>query len=636
MISLQSARSAVIFPCLFIFGLIFVSQSYASTAPPIQRILDAAQQDELWNTSIWRNLLHYEVDESSPSGYTSQVDDPRFFNADDGKISPESELLQTLQAFYKPAVDSESHPQCRFIARLKWLQQALAELVNLPAVDCHEYSEWRQSVAVDQVTLIFPAYHLNSPSSMFGHTLLRLDHAKEKNSSDWLSVAVNFGANISQDDNSLFYAFKGLTGGYPGFFIVEPYFKKIQEYNQKEKRDIWEYPLNLTQQETQRMVEHLWELKEMKFDYYFFDENCSYRLLELLEVARPGIDLTSEYGLTVIPVDTIRAIKAAGLTSQVNYRPSQVTVLENLLQQIDPPLQHYVIELADDASLIDTAEFKVISKDQQKRIIQTAYKYLRYKKTGESRDKKSAATSYQLLSALSVIGVDDTTLAAKEPSHPEDGHYTKRTNITAGRDNKQNYIEAGMRMAFHSLEDNVNGFLQGAQINMANFQIRATQDETVKLQRLDFVDIFSLTPRTALFDPLSWKILTGMERQWTYGVDRLVTHVTGGAGLAYEPFDDTLVYGLVTLRLEHNRGFADNIEPAMGFDTGLIYHFASSTARFELSGEEFSHQVYRHRAIYAQNFVLSQNHSLKLTYKYEKQPLTDFDAFNLTYQYYFF
>jgi len=62
---------------------------------------------------------------------------------------------------------------------------------------------------------------------MFGHTLLRLDPAEDANWSDWLSYAVNFGANINSDDNSLFYAWKGLSGGYPGQFIVAPYFGKI-------------------------------------------------------------------------------------------------------------------------------------------------------------------------------------------------------------------------------------------------------------------------------------------------------------------------------------------------------------------------------------------------------------------------
>jgi hypothetical protein len=600
-------------------------------------LLERAQQQMLWQHKTWHDLLHYEVEKSSPSGYLSQVDDARFFTAADGKQNPEAELQSTLQAFYLPVADDAQHAQCRFIARFNWLKQQLSkELVNLPQVECRQYNEWRSFVADDQVTLVFPAYHLNSPSSMFGHTLLRLDDADEKHGSDWLSVAVNFGADVRHDDNSLFYAFKGLSGGYPGFFIVEPYFKKIQEYNQKEKRDIWEYPLNLTAQETRRMVEHLWELKEMEFDYYFFDENCSYRLLELLEVARPGIDLTSEYGFSVIPVDTIRGIKAAGLIDDAHYRPSQVTTLENLLRQIKDEHRHYVNDLSLDASAIDTPVFRAIDAEQQKLILQTAYKYLRYKKTDEARDAQSAATSYRLLSALSQTTAADIAHAPPVPSQPEHGHFSKRLNLKLGRENEQNYIEAGVRMAFHSLQDNVQGFLPGAQINMGSLQIRATEDESARLQRLDVVDIFSLTPRTELFDPLSWKILTGLERQLVGDQQRLLTHVSGGVGLAYQPLEKGLVYGLLTLRLERNRGFERTIEAAWGVDSGLLYHFSSGTTRLELSGEEFANDYYRHRAVLGHNYVLSQNHGLHFSLRRERLPQLAYSEFSIAYQYFFF
>lgn len=84
-------------------------------------------------------------------------------------------------------------------------------------------------------------------------------------------------------------------GGYPGLFALVPYQEKLSEYRSLENRDLWEYRLNLTQAETERMVEHVWELKQIKFDYFFFDENCSYRLLELLQVARPSLRLTGQF-----------------------------------------------------------------------------------------------------------------------------------------------------------------------------------------------------------------------------------------------------------------------------------------------------------------------------------------------------
>jgi len=637
MLKLSCVLCSQFFIFVGVFFAFYSSSVAASSTEEMMHVQDIAQQEKLWEHIEWHDLLHYELNSGSASGYESEVDDLRFFNADDGKHNPESELLATITSFYMANVDGEQHPQCKFIARLKWLQAQLpSEITQLPVVTCFDYKEWRAVVPDYKVTLIFPAYHLNSPSSMFGHTLLRLDKSKAENSSDWLSMAVNFGANVSNQDNSLFFAFKGLSGGYPGFFIVEPYFNKIKEYNQKEKRDIWEYPLNLSPEETSRMVEHLWELKNIEFDYYFFDENCSYRLLELLEVARPGIDLTSEYGLSVIPVDTIRSIKNAGLIQSSHYRPSQVTVLENLAEQIDLKYQHYIKNLSSDPSLLNTDEFKKIPESDKKIIISTAYKYLRYLTTGEERDGKSAATSYQLLSALSESSSKETRGLPVQPSRPENGHYSKRVSFNMGRENKLNYAELDLRLAFHSFEDNEEGFLQGAQINMGNLQLRAVEGESVKLQRLDVIDIFSLTPRTELFDPLSWKVYTGLERQLTNNKDRLVAHVTGGAGVAYEPLNSMLIYGLLTARFERNKGFERTLEYAIGINSGLLYYFDRSTARIELSGEEFRNNEYRHRAIYTHNFALSQNDSIKLSATREQQESINFSEFNLAYQHYFF
>ena len=622
---------------LALFFCFFPNLVSAATSLKVAHLHELAIQKSLWNDLQWKNLLHYELDGWSNSHYISGVDDSRFFNALDGKSNPKSELLSTITALYNKDDLGDMHPQCRFTARLKWLQEQFpGEMNDVPDVTCKEYEKWRQLIPSHKVTLIFPAYHLNSPSSMFGHTLLRLDDAEEKHGSDWLSVAVNFGANVSSDDNSLFYAFKGLSGGYPGFFIVESYFKKIQEYNQTEKRDIWEYPLNFTPEESNRMVEHLWELKEIEFDYFFFDENCSYRLLELLEVARPGIDLTSSYGLSVIPVDTIRSIEEAGLITGSYYRPSQVTVLENLLKQIKPENWHYIRRLSNDPSILSSDEFSQIVDTEQKLIIRTAYKYLRYKKTGEPRDDKSATISFKLLTALSAVNAEDIEQPPHRPLRPEKGHYTKRASFNLGKENEANYAEIGMRFSFHSLDDNQQGFLQGAQINIGSILFRAVEDESVELQQLDLIDIFSLTPRTELFDPLSWRVYTGLERQLTSGKQRLVAHVTGGAGVAYQPFDDAITYALIMARLERNRGFERAIEPALGLNIGMLYHFTSSTIRIELSGEEFAGDEYRHRAIYSQNFALSQNHSFKITATREEQKDIDFSEINASYQYYFF
>ena len=636
-IKIIKSSSLLFFAC--VLGLLIqASPAGAESADSLERLQDYADSQQLWQRIEWLNLGHYQKDGGSDSGYTSQADDPRFFYADNGKHDPAAELRATLSAFYAPsnADGDDEHAQCRFVARLKWLQKNIdMAFEDLPQVDCKAFREWRAQMPDHQVTMIFPAYHLNSPSSMFGHNLLRLDPEDKQASSDWLSIAVNFGANVDQQDNSIFFAVKGLTGGYPGYFIVTPYFRKIREYNRHENRDIWEYPLNLTPEETQKIVDHLWELKDIEFDYYFFDENCSYRLLELLEVARPSIELSDEFVMTAIPVDTVRAIERAGLIEGIDYRPSQATVLRELLETIPDDHHALVKTVSEDAQVIEGAEFQQLDAAEQRKVVDAAYRYLRYQQRNTARSPESARQSFLLLKALNRYPPSTTPEVDTDAVQPETGHLSRRLTIRAGKDDEQRFAELGYRMSFHSLEDNEAGFLRGAQINLGNFVIRTTEDADTQLQRVDLVDIFSLTPRNRFLDPLSWRVYTGLERQLTFGQDRLVSHVTGGAGVTYQPLDDNYSYAMMTLRLEHNRGFGGGIEPAAGLALGSLHHFGRSTARLELAGERFSNDEYRVRAHYVHNLVLARNHALQLDARREKQPAMEFSEVSLAYHYYF-
>jgi len=597
---------------------------------------DAADEARSWNKPPWLDLLHYRRSGFDRHAFTSGADDERFFYAPRGRTDPRAELHATLAALFGDQAAGNGHALCRFPARTRWLQQELGiDPGRLPKPVCSDFSAWRDHVRAASATLVFPTFQLNSPSSMFGHTLLRLDPAEGENWSEWLSYAVNFGADITADDNSFAYAWKGLTGGYPGQYLVMPYFRKIREYNRIEKRDIWEYNLSLTPAEVDRLVNHLWELKGINFEYLFITKNCSYRLLELLEVARPSLDLTDRFVLSAIPVDTIRAVWKAGLIESARFRPSQQTIAKRRIATM--PEQDYGLLdswLHDPIDESD-ARFQALSPLRRQRLIDAAYRVLRIRQAGRARDPDIAKKSHRLLAMLTRY---PTVLEppVPVPARPDTGHHSKRATFGVLDRNGRGYAEVGLRLAYHSLEDNELGYLRGAQINIGAVTLRRqnSSGKTV-LQRLDLVDIVSLTSRSRFFHPLSWRVRGGVERVYSGGADRAVGQVSGGAGFTSPFLRNGDVYTLLTARLEANSTFATWVEPALGAAAGAMYHSRVGTGRMELNSEIFAGGEFRSNAVLVQNLVMARDHALQIRWKREWHNHDAFNEVSLNYNYFF-
>ncbi|QJI31124.1 DUF4105 domain-containing protein [Pseudomonas sp. ADAK18] len=572
--------------------------------------LDDQRLQQLANDPFWLSLGHYESGKFE--GWRSYVSDKKFFLAEDGAHHPDAELKATVQALYAPASLGEQHAQCVYPARTRWLKDQL-HLTDLPALDCTEFKQWFKDVAPHSAVMIFPAAYLNSPSSMFGHTLLRIDQADvQSNNTALLSYAINFGAYIEGSDNSILYAWKGLMGGYPGLFALVPYQEKLSEYRSLENRDLWEYRLNLTQMETERMVEHVWELKQIQFDYFFFDENCSYRLLELLQVARPGLRLTEQFPLTAIPTDTVKAVKDAGLVEKIDYRPSRERELLERAKPLDSDEQQWVLKISDDQKQLQDPTFTAIAKDRQALIIDAAYRLGRYRANGLERDTERSQRSFELLRAINQNPPPE--LKIEQPGLPENGHESRTWQAGVGTRGDKAFGEYGLRMAYHDLNDNAEGFPLGAQIEILQMKLRQYEGNHWQLQQLDLATIRSLTPRNELLQPWSWQVTGGLERvPGKHDDQSLVSHVNGGAGGTWQLRDDMLGFALGTVRVEHNSDFDEFISPAAGFNTGVLWRNPLGNLSLEAKGDFFTNGEVRRSISLNQQWELSRNLGLRLS-----------------------
>ncbi len=517
--------------------------TYAQTAddPYLDTLIKKADALGLADDPAWRALGHYRPDWFG-SGYHSLIDSPDFFLANDGKTEPQAELEATLQAFFAPmpADETAQHPQCAFVARFHWLKSQLAfDPKRLPEHHCAAFETWAATINADAATLIFPAAYMNNPASMFGHTLLRLDPGEQSEDNRLLSYAVNYGADTGED-NGLLFAALGLTGGYPGSYAVKPYYELVKIYSDIENRDIYEYRLNFSKTEIAQMVAHLWEMRGHYSHYYFFDENCSYQLLFLLDVARPSLDLAGDFDFHVIPVDSVRAVlNRKDLFQSARFRPSGQTRIRQDLARLTTEGRRLAQRLADGSLVPDSHAANGLPQPRQAAVLELAEAVVTYRmETGDLSRDEAADRAWTLLAARSRIDETSDLPPPDQPeTRPDQGHDSARAGIGFGFRDGRPFGAMRLRPAYHDDLDPSGGYVPGAAIDFLAFELRHYDgDDGLTLDKFTGVGIRSMTPRDALFHPLSWKLNAGLERMRIERTDEegaLVAALDGGVGLSY-------------------------------------------------------------------------------------------------------
>lgn len=458
-------------------------------------LVEHARQLQLANATGWRDLLHMQV---GVSPGRSEVDDARFFLAANGHASAQAELEATIRGFTE--ADTLA---CLFPARWHWLQQYL-DLGARPA--CPELDGWKQKLAAQQLTLLFPAMYLQNPASMFGHTFLRLD---QHNKSPLLAYTLSYAARPDRTDNLALYVYKGVFGGYPGVFAVQPYYQTVTDYGDIEHRDIWEYALNLTPAEIDQLLNHVWELRDKHIDYYFLRENCAYQLLSLLNVARPGMQLShNRFPLYAMPADTVRSVAAAGLIDRADYRPARASRIAHMYTQLDAWSQQKALLCAESSDCIahDCADCEQsvtqLPEIQQAQILELAAEI-------KLLNNIHADT---VLSQRSLLETPANWLPFVN-TDPVASHESARWRISAGRYAHQHYVETGVRPALHDWLDNDAGLITGATLEILSARLRYyPDDERLQLQQLTLFGMQSFSPVTPWHTPLSSEMKIGMER----------------------------------------------------------------------------------------------------------------------------
>ena len=436
---------------------------------------------------------------------------------------------------------------------------------------CTDFENWKHALDPMSVTVVFSSYFMGNPSSTFGHTLLRLNHRNQNGREPLLDYGVSYAADPTTN-NALLYGILGLTGGFDGVFSNTPYYLKVSEYNDVESRELWEYDLKFTTPQIDNMMLHLWTLGHISTPYYFFDQNCSYMLLTLLDAANPELKLGDEYNrLWVIPADTIRGVaEKPGLVSKVEVRPSLAYRLKRQLAGLSSDDQDlffdYIQHPGSEESKRAFEKIQKLPLSISKNIYDLSLDYFRYltpKYKGKLPLEVEKLQS-QTLEARAGIAAESSDIVFSEEeiakNRPDIGHDTARFTLGGGYQNVNGtFDEIGIRPAFQDLNAQTLGYPRGMEIDLLDIDARfSPQTKRLKLERLNVAQVISLEPYERMFKKSSWSVRLGADpiRDFNCG-DCVEYKLNGGTGFSFSITKPVLIYGL----LKGELGFGPNTSP---------------------------------------------------------------------------
>ena len=298
------------------FLLFFLFYSNVANANYTYEELSKKTTKEIYDSLEWKNILHYD---DRKSVINSNSD---FFLSSDGYINPKSEYEATLKSLTNEASLNDKHTICMYPARFNYIVSSLNLSKELfPKPNCKEYEEYKKNVLFENVYIVFASENNFSPSSMMGHTFLKIDGGEK-------SHAFSYFAALNNADSIKFYI-DILTSGIDGAYILSPYIEKSSEYLYKEQRSLWEFKLDLNDKDKIRLKEHLWELKEKNIKYSLLSHNCNTALISILKVANKDFSVEAIKPF-ITPVEYIQKLHDDNKISDISIEPTttQRTIIE--------------------------------------------------------------------------------------------------------------------------------------------------------------------------------------------------------------------------------------------------------------------------------------------------------------------
>lgn len=551
-----------------LFHAFALSTAHATTS--LTEALSRADAMGLSDQQGWRRLLHFPVGASE-----SEIVAGRFFLAPTGDRDAGAELDATLAAAYAPVgEDPNDHALCKYPARIAFLAEAL-DWTPPDAPDCSRFRLWSGDGDFTGARLMFAAGDLTSPASFFGHILMRFtDEASQDEAIGLFDSSINFGAVTNEDDSQLVYMARGLLGGYLSAYSHTTYFEHHHSYSDVEQRTVWDYQLNLTQEQVDFLVNHSWELQDARWRYFFLTENCAYEFARLMELAvgEPFLPNSKIWSTPLDVFETASKLRGADgqpLLGEVRKVPSRQEDFRAAFATLSPP------EKSALRRLINTGEAlgDNLSQAERTRVLDAASQYIVFAQNRARNEEEIAEVQglrldvvRQRLALPAGLSVD--TDAAERGKPPHLGNSSSMVRVIPLENSQLGTgVEVNFRPAFTDFLVLPQGNLPYSELRIGDIAFLLREDQ-VTLRRLDLLSLATVAPSptdVGLDKQRALRVRFGAEDQSLSCTDCLVGFAEVGMGRSIPLTSSLVAAGFVDARIEigGSEGRAGKVGPGL-------------------------------------------------------------------------
>lgn len=518
----------------------------------------------------WLALLHMRA---SLGGYQSEVDRADFFLS--GRSNdPKAELQASLAAW------SDEQFHCRYPARSQYLSRTFG-LAPADFSHCTELKAFRAQFPDQGLTLVYPEPYLQDIAAIFGHSFLRVDGDSQQ--PKLLAPTISYYADVQQAGSVPAYIAKGLAGGFPGVFTVTPYFRNLRDYTVGEDRDIYEYTLRYEASEIRLLIDHLWEVNGASFNYFFLDENCSYRLIALLDAVAPPHRLRLQFTTHALPLDTVKVLDRHGRVAQMNYIPSARKRFETGLAQLDAVAREKLErEIAGQPQGLDPVRLDLAA--QHRAIAMRQHPELRAQ-YGHEVQKLLLRQGLWSESKMSRLP-EPAQAAAVDPAREAHGY--RRLGAALSHADSAARLHLNLRPAYHDFLDPAHGFQSNVQLRVLELEVSAALEHghDWQLERLTAFSLAHYQPQSAYFPASAWGVGIERSRLWLGENRFLVNRVGAYRGWAHA-CGIFVCHADLTAELVAGSGLDTGWSAAAGLRLGALYRHGSWRAKLALESRRY-------------------------------------------------